>query len=98
MPEETMTLTRILALGFTLVLLVRLASSVLPVIMPGSRLFLRRMTVSIDIAGGFIMLLLIGFTLWRGEPITALLLAAIGIPIFLGAYRSLPEWWWGPRG
>ncbi len=92
-----MTITRLFALLVAVVLLLRLLSVVLPLIAPSAKDSIRRMVVSIDVVGGLIMLLLVGLMLYLGDALSALLLALLGIPIFIGAYRALPEWWWWPR-
>ncbi len=88
---------RLFALILALILFLRLLSAVLPVIAPNTQRSIRRIVVSIDVVGGLIMLLLVGFMLMQDEPLSALLLALLGIPLFIGAYRALPEWWWWPR-
>ena len=55
----------------------------------------RRIADTVDIAGGIVLLVIIGSVLLRGRPLAALILALIGIPVFLGTYRALPSWWRG---
>ncbi len=92
-----MTITRLFALLAAVVLLFRLLAVVLPIITPSAKDSIRRMVVSIDVVGGLIMLLLVALMLYLGDTLSALLLAVLGIPIFIGAYRAFPEWWWWPR-
>ncbi len=92
-----MTIMRLFAFILAFALLLRLLAVVLPIIAPSTQRSIRRMVVSIDVVGGLIMLLLVGLMLYLGDPLSALLLAVLGIPIFIGAYRAFPEWWWWPR-
>jgi hypothetical protein len=91
------TIIRLFALLVVFVLLLRVLAVILPIIAPSTQRSIRRMVVSVDVVGGLIMLLLVGLMVYLGEPLSALLLAVLGIPLFIGAYRALPEWWWWPR-
>jgi hypothetical protein len=88
-------MSRLLALALLFVLVARL----LPLLawLGGAewRRFVQRMTTTVDVAGGLILLVIVLSVLARGEPLGALLLALIGIPVFLGTYRALPSWWRG---
>ncbi len=90
-------MTKFFAFILVLVLGLRVLSVVLPIVAPSTKHTLRRTVVSLDIVGGLIMLLMVGAMVWLGEPWSALLLAVLGIPLFIGAYRAFPEWWWWPR-
>jgi hypothetical protein len=62
---------------------------------PQLRQQLLRFQVVIDVAGGLIVLIIAGSVWWRGRPDIALLLLVLGIPVFIGAWRALPAWWYG---
>lgn len=88
-------MTRFLALALLFVLLLR----VLPLLVPFMGLRWQesaaKLRVTIDVAGGLILGLIIGSLALRGEPLGALVLTLIGIPVFIGMYRALPAWWRG---
>jgi hypothetical protein len=88
-------MSRLLALCLLFVLFARL----LPLLawLGGAqwRRFVHRTSSTVDVAGGLILLVIVLSVLARGEPLGALLLALIGIPVFLGTYRALPSWWRG---
>jgi hypothetical protein len=90
-----MSVTRLLAFCLVFVLLARL----LPIVawLGGARWrqTMQRLTVTVDVAGGFILLVIVLSVLARGEPVGALVLAVIGTPVFIGMYRALPSWWRG---
>lgn len=86
---------RWLAIPLLLILGVRLLALLSPWLGTGWRRAVRRWTVALDVAGGALILGLIGLLLWRGEPWGALLLALIAMPVWIGAYRALPAWWRG---
>lgn len=90
-----MSLSRLLALALIVLLALRLLPLVLPLLGPRWQQTGRRLATTIDVAGGLIVLGLVLLTLLRGEPLGALLLALLGIPVFIGAYRALPAWWRG---
>jgi predicted permease len=90
-----MTITRLLALVLIIMLALRLLPLVLPLLGERWRQTGRRLAATIDVAGGLIVLGLTLLTLLRGERLGALLLALLGIPVFIGAYRALPAWWRG---
>jgi hypothetical protein len=72
-----------------------LLSRIAPYVVPGWRARLLRFQVALDIAGGLIVIALIVLHLAQGEEFDALVLVLLGIPIWLGAYRSFPAWWRG---
>lgn len=86
---------RWLAIPLILILGVRLLARLGPWLGPRWERAVRRWTVALDVAGGAIVLALIGLLLWRDEPWGALVLALIALPVFIGAYRALPAWWRG---
>ncbi len=89
---------RLLALPLLLVLIVRLLLLAAPLLGPRQRQALQNMAVAIDVAGGLIMVLLIVVQLLRREWLGAALIAFLAVPVFIGAYRALPAWWWGSSG
>ncbi len=86
---------RIIAIPLILILGARLIALLGPLLGERWRRAARRWITATDVAGGAIMVALIGLMLWRGEPLAAALLALIGVPVFIGAYRALPAWWRG---
>lgn len=90
-----MTITRILGLVLLLVLLTRLLPLLAPILGEHWRQRTRRLIVTLDVAGGLIVLVIIGSVLLRGDVLSALLVAVLGLPVFWGAYRALPAWWRG---
>lgn len=92
-----MSITRLLALTLALVLALRLLPIVLPLFGERWRQAGHRLANTVDVAGGLIVLGLVLLTLLRGERLGALLLALIGIPVFIGTYRALPGWWRGDQ-
>ncbi len=86
---------RLLAIPLLLLLVARLLPLAGPLLRPRQRRALQKMAVAIDVAGGLIMLLLIVVQLLRREWLGAVLIALLGVPVFTGAYRALPAWWWG---
>ncbi len=92
-----MTITRLLIFGFGALLLLRLSAPLITIFVPQLRRRFQQMQVVIDVAGALILVIIIASVWWRGRPEVALLLAALGIPVFIGAYRALPAWWRGWR-
>jgi hypothetical protein len=92
-----MTITRLIAFCFGALLILRLLAPVIGLFAPRLRQKIQQQQVVIDVAGGVILLVIIGTVWWRGRPEIALLLAVLSIPVFIGAYRALPAWWWGGR-
>jgi hypothetical protein len=90
-----MTITRLLAIVFGALLVLRFLAPVFTPFVPHMRQKTRQMQIVIDVAGGVILLVIIGSVWWRGRPEVAALLAVLGIPVFIGAYRALPAWWLG---
>lgn len=90
-----MSITRLIALMIGLILALRLLPIVLSLLGGRWQQTGRRLANTIDVAGGLIVLLLVVLTLVRGERLGALLLALLGIPVFVGSYRALPAWWRG---
>ncbi|HEX6290901.1 MAG TPA: hypothetical protein VFZ66_17080 [Herpetosiphonaceae bacterium] len=90
-----MTLTRLLGFCLALVLFARLLPMLAWLGGERWRRSMQRLTITVDVAGGFILLAIVLSVLLRGEPLGALLLAVIGIPVFIGTYRALPSWWRG---
>jgi|GEM_PF-6595209 len=94
-----MSFTRLLGLALGVVLVLRLLPLIMPLLNPifGDRWrqVALKLTVIVDVAGGFILLLIVLSVWLRGEPLGALILAVIGIPVFIGTYRALPQWWRG---
>lgn len=90
-----MTLTRLLGFTLAFVLLLRLLPLIGPLLGPRPKRMLAHLAITIDVAGGLIVLGIVLLVLVRGEPLGALLLALIGLPVFWGAYRALPAWWRG---
>ncbi len=88
-------MTRLLVIPLLVVLLARLLPVLGLVLGPGMRRSLQNMAVAIDVAGGVIMLLLIGVQLVYRQWLGAALLGVLGIPVFVGTYRALPAWWYG---
>jgi hypothetical protein len=88
-------MTRLIAFPLLLILGVRVLALLSPIFGEGWRRGVQRWTVALDVAGGAIMLALVGLMLWRGEPLAALLIALISIPVLIGMYRALPAWWRG---
>lgn len=88
-------MSKVLALGLLFVLVAKLLPLVAWLGGAEWRRFVQRMTTTVDVAAGFILVIIVLSVLLRGEPLGALLLAAIGIPVFLGTYRALPSWWRG---
>jgi hypothetical protein len=87
--------TRLFAFCLALVLFARLLPLVAWAGGAQWRRFVQRLAVTVDVAGGLIVLVIVLSLLARGEPLGALLLAVIGIPVFIGTYRALPSWWRG---
>ncbi len=90
-----MTITRLLGIGFGALLLLRLSAPLLVLFMPQLRQKFQQMQVILDVSGGLIVLLIAGSLWWRDRPEIAIVLLLLGIPVFIGAYRALPAWWWG---
>lgn len=90
-----MPINRLIGLILAIMLLLRLLPLVLALFGERWRLAGRRLANTIDVAGGLIVLGLVLLTLVRGEPRGALVLALLGIPVFIGTYRALPAWWRG---
>lgn len=88
-------MTRFLGLVLLLVLLTRLLPLLSPVFGKQWQRASRRLIVTLDVAGGLIVVLIAGSVLLRGEVLGALLVLLLGIPVFIGAYRALPGWWRG---
>ncbi len=88
-------MTRLFAVCLALVLAARLLPLLAWIGGAQWRQFVNRMTVTLDVAGGLIILVIVLSVLARGEPLGALLLALIGTPVFIGTYRALPSWWRG---
>lgn len=88
-------MTRLLVIPLVVILLARLLPIIGMVLSPSMRRSIQNMVVAIDVAGGFIMLLLIGVQLFFQQWLGALLLGVLGIPVFIGTYRALPAWWYG---
>jgi hypothetical protein len=86
---------RIIAIPLILILGVRLIALLGPLLGGRWQRGVRRWITAADVAGGAIMITLIGIMLWRGEPLAAALLALIGVPVWIGTYRALPAWWRG---
>ncbi len=78
----------ILALGLTILLLLRVLPWVLGKLSPRYarrlRTQMQRFQALIDIAGGTLMGSLVGLLLWNRHWIPAVLLAAVSFPIFAG--------------
>lgn len=92
-----MTITRLLGIVFALVFAVRLCMPLFVVFKPQLRQHMRQLQVVIDVAGGLILLIIAGSVWWRGRPDVALLVLVLGIPVFIGAWRALPAWWYGHK-
>ncbi len=90
-----MTITRLLGIVFGVALVLRFCMPLFVMFKPQLRQQLRRLQVVIDVAGGLIVLIIAGSVWWRGRPDVALLLLVLGIPVFMGAWRALPAWWYG---
>ena len=90
-------MTRLLVIPLLVILLARLLPIIGVVLSPGARRSIQNMVVAIDVAGGLIMVLLIGVQLFFQQWVGALLLGVLGIPVFIGTYRALPAWWYGPN-
>jgi hypothetical protein len=88
-------MTRLLVIPLLVVLLARLLPVIGLILSTNMRRSLQNMAVAIDVAGGFIMLLLIGIQLFFQQWLGAALLGVLGIPVFIGTYRALPAWWYG---
>ena len=88
-------MTRLLGIAFGVVLVLRFCMPLLAMFKPQLRQQLLRFQVVIDVAGGLIVLIIAGSVWWRGRPDIALLLLVLGIPVFIGAWRALPTWWYG---
>lgn len=89
---------RLLTIPLLLLLVARLLPLAGPLLGPGQRRALQNMAVVIDVAGGLIMVLLVVVQLLQREWLGAGLIALLGVPVFTGAYRALPTWWWGASG
>ncbi len=87
---------RLLAIPLLLLLVARLLPLAGPFLGVRRRRSIENMAVAIDVAGGLIMVLLIVVQLLRREWLGAVLIALLGVPVFIGTYRALPAWWWGP--
>jgi Na+/alanine symporter len=92
-----MTITRLLGIVFGVVLVVRFCMPLFAVFKPQIRQQLRQLQVVIDVAGGLVLLIIAGSVWWRGRPEVALLVLLLGIPVFIGAWRALPAWWYGHK-
>lgn len=90
-----MSINRLIGLTLGIMLVLRLLPLALALFGERGRLAGRRLANTIDVAGGLIVLGLVLLTLLRGEPMGALVLALLGIPVFIGTYRALPAWWRG---
>jgi hypothetical protein len=90
-----MTLNRLIGFALLIVMLARLLPVLVPSVLPGWQRSARRLATTLDVAGGLVVALLILYVWLRGEPVGALLLALIGIPVFWGTWRALPAWWRG---
>jgi hypothetical protein len=88
-------MTRLLGIACGVVLVLRFCMPLLAMFKPQLRQQLLRFQVVIDVAGGLIVLIIAGSVWWRGRPDIALLLLVLGIPVFIGAWRALPAWWYG---
>jgi hypothetical protein len=92
-----MTITRLLGIAFGLALVLRLCMPLFAVFKPQLRQTLQQLQLVIDVAGGLILLIIAGSVWWRGRPDVALLVLLLGIPVFIGAWRALPAWWYGHK-
>lgn len=88
-------MTKLLAFSLVFVLIAKLLPLVAWLGGAEWRSFVHRLTTTVDVAAGFILIIIVLSVLVRGERLGALLLAVIGIPVFLGTYRALPSWWRG---
>ncbi len=59
------------------------------------RLAIERWRATLDVAGGLIMLILIAVQAARREWVGVALLSLLGMPVFIGMYKSFPLWWFG---
>ena len=95
---------RLLTIPLALLLLVRLLPLLRPLLSVQQHRALQNMVSGIDVAGGALMLALVGYELYQREWLGATLLAVLAVPVLIGTYRALPGWWWGadadrpPRG
>lgn len=88
-------MTKLLAFSLVFVLIAKLLPLVAWLGGAEWRRFVHRLTTTVDVAAGLILIIIVLSVLVRGERLGALLLALIGIPVFLGTYRALPSWWRG---
>lgn len=86
---------RLIAIALALIIGVRLMAWLGPLLGARWQRSVRRWITALDVAGGAIMIALIGLMLWRGEMLSAGLLALLAIPVLIGTYRALPAWWRG---
>ena len=86
---------RLLTIPLALLLLVRLLPLLRPLLSVQQHRALQNMVSGIDVAGGAIMLVLIGYQLYRREWLGAVLIGVLAVPVLIGSYRALPGWWWG---
>lgn len=89
----------LIAFGLIALLIIKvlpyLAPIVAPWLGPHVQRRLLRLQTTVDVAGGLILIILIAVQLVYGNVINAVVLALIGLPIFVGTYRALPGWWRG---
>ena len=86
---------RVIGIAATILLVVRLLPLLRPFISPQQHRALRNMVSGLDVAGGIIMLGLVGYQLYRRQWLGALLIAVLAVPVLIGTWRALPAWWWG---